>query len=300
MPGLKISAIITNYNYASYIESAILSVINQTEQAYEIIVIDDGSTDESTSIVDELSKVHKTIRLHRKKNGGQLSALRAGIEQSKGNWVFFLDADDMWLPNHLSEATKCLEADNDITLYYSGHKETAGPEVFRSKWPRGKFGPCSGLIAATGKRTGTIASNLGIYREYAQKAVFFDPQIDQLWRMRADDCLIFGASLAGAVIYYNSEQTILYRIHSNNSFVNTRQSEIESEYNNKKAALFDLFMSEFNINSQQLPQLICSELANFKQNRKNRAIKRRSMRAIRSLNISYKRRLYYYLRLLFT
>src|ERR1700730_13631683 len=96
----KVSIIINNYNYAEYLPSCIESAIAQTYRNTEVIVSDDGSTDNSRAIIESYgSSVIATFKL----NGGQASALNAGYKMSSGDLVIFLDADDMLSPSCVSE-----------------------------------------------------------------------------------------------------------------------------------------------------------------------------------------------------
>ena len=84
-----ISVIIPVYNTEKYIEKCIDSVINQTYGNIEIIIIDDGSTDNSPNICDELSIKHNNIKVFHKKNGGVSTARNYGLEKANGNYILF-------------------------------------------------------------------------------------------------------------------------------------------------------------------------------------------------------------------
>jgi glycosyltransferase involved in cell wall biosynthesis len=100
---LKVSIIINNYNYAEYLTSCIASALAQTYANTEVIVADDGSTDNSTSIIESYgSSVIPVLKL----NGGQASALNAGYKKSGGDLVIFLDADDILWPSCVSEVVR--------------------------------------------------------------------------------------------------------------------------------------------------------------------------------------------------
>lgn len=92
-----ISVVIPLYNKASYIEKSICSILNQTFDDYEIVIVDDGSTDNSVSIIENKFLLNK-IRIIKKENGGPSSARNRGIIEAKGEWIVFLDADDLLLP----------------------------------------------------------------------------------------------------------------------------------------------------------------------------------------------------------
>lgn len=278
---MKISVVIINYNYAAFLERAIRSALGQTRPADEIIIVDDGSTDASIALVQPLLAQFPTLRLHAQNNGGQLAAVRSGVEQAGGDWIFFLDSDDEWSNGHLQTATACLESTPSAGMYFSGHRETSGPPLYRSKWAEGAFGPCSGLVASTGIRLGTIESTLGIRASLAREVLSFDSAWDQEWRMRAEDCLIFGASLAGAVVYHHPAQTVSYRIHGGNSFAGTDQSSKANRYNENKARLFRFWMDRFGIDPQTLAKRVYHECLDHHANRANRAVLRRCARALR-------------------
>lgn len=97
-----ISTIIPLYNGAPFIREAIQSVLDQTLKPDEIIVVDDGSTDDGPEIVASMAKLHP-IRLIRQENAGQSAARNIGVDHSHGDLLSFLDQDDIWYPNHLSE-----------------------------------------------------------------------------------------------------------------------------------------------------------------------------------------------------
>jgi glycosyltransferase involved in cell wall biosynthesis len=92
----RVSVVINNYNYARYLSAAIESVLQQDCTCWELIVVDDGSTDDSAHI---MARYESKIISIRKRNGGQASALNAGFAVATGDVVLFLDADDILLPS---------------------------------------------------------------------------------------------------------------------------------------------------------------------------------------------------------
>jgi teichuronic acid biosynthesis glycosyltransferase TuaG len=103
-----VSVIIPAYNASKFIKETILSVINQTHNDPEIIVVDDGSSDNTISIVEKLQYKFKRITLIKKQNGGVSSARNAGFKFSHGRFIAFLDADDIWEPDFLEIAVEAL------------------------------------------------------------------------------------------------------------------------------------------------------------------------------------------------
>lgn len=96
-----ISIVIPLYNKEKYISRTILSALNQTYEDFEIIIVDDGSTDKSVVEVEKFN--NKRIRIISQKNTGVSAARNRGIEEARYDLIAFLDADDEWLPNHLEE-----------------------------------------------------------------------------------------------------------------------------------------------------------------------------------------------------
>jgi glycosyltransferase involved in cell wall biosynthesis len=98
--GPLISILINNYNYGRFLEDALNSALGQTYQNIEVIVVDDGSTDNSRDI---LKPYEERATIIYKENGGQASAFNAGFEHSKGDIICFLDSDDAFLPHKIEK-----------------------------------------------------------------------------------------------------------------------------------------------------------------------------------------------------
>lgn len=273
------SVLINNYNYADYVAKAVQSAHAQELPPHEIIVVDDGSRDHSRDVLANLNERIPNLRMHSQPNGGQLAAMRRGIEMATGDWCFFLDADDEWTPQHLAQAAGVIAANPQISAYYSGHRESSGPPMYRTKWPEGMVGPVAALVAATRTRVGTITSTIALRRTLALKLVALDRGFDEDWRIRADDCLLFGAALAGAVFYHHPAATTLYRIHDRNGYANQDNQLDEYLYTFKRARLFRAYQDLFGIDrTEQLANLRAE--TQFPQNRRAPKIFRRYLRAI--------------------
>ncbi len=115
----KVSVIIPAYNSEKYIKDAINSVLNQTFQDFEIIIVDDCSTDNTEKIIfknyEKEIKVGKIRYLKNEENCCRTFTANRGVKESKGKYIFFLDADDMWKENHIEFMLKEIEKpDTDI------------------------------------------------------------------------------------------------------------------------------------------------------------------------------------------
>lgn len=115
------SVIIPLYNKIKYVKETVLSVQNQTYRNYEILIIDDGSTDGSYELVCNLSKLDDKIKVFRQKNSGVSCARNKGIENASGEYICFLDADDLWHDNYLETINKAIALFPDTPLLCSGY-----------------------------------------------------------------------------------------------------------------------------------------------------------------------------------
>jgi glycosyltransferase involved in cell wall biosynthesis len=112
----QVSVIIPAYNGRAYIAEAIESVLGQSFTDFELLVVDDGSTDDTAAIIQTYGR---RVRYLYKTNGGPGSARNLGIQQAKGEYIAFLDQDDLWLPNRLAEQVPVLQQDPQLGMVFS-------------------------------------------------------------------------------------------------------------------------------------------------------------------------------------
>jgi glycosyltransferase involved in cell wall biosynthesis/O-antigen/teichoic acid export membrane protein len=112
-PPVRISVVIPAYNAEAFLPRCLASVFGQTMKPEEVIVVDDGSTDRSASLAEELG-----ARVIRRPNGGVSAARNLGIRAAASEWIALLDADDIWLPEKLERQVACIRP--DTVLVYSG------------------------------------------------------------------------------------------------------------------------------------------------------------------------------------
>ncbi len=113
---MKITVIIPTYNHVQFLPFAIESVLNQTHPADEIIVVDDGSTDDTRSVAESYGS---RITYVHQKNAGVSAARNHATRLAKGDWVAYLDADDGWFPEKLRRQVQALEQTPGAVLVYS-------------------------------------------------------------------------------------------------------------------------------------------------------------------------------------
>ena len=173
------SVIIPLYNKADHIENTINSVLNQTFTDYEIVIVNDESTDQSEAIVRRLND--KRIQIYNQKNQGVSVARNLGIQKSIGKLVAFLDADDYWFPNHLEELANLYHNYPACGIYCSRHKIKTNKNHFQIPYYNGIESSYRGILenyffSNTPYRI-TWTSSLAIPKEILEKFKGFTPEI---------------------------------------------------------------------------------------------------------------------------
>jgi glycosyltransferase involved in cell wall biosynthesis len=138
-----VSVIIPTFNCGRYVEDAIESVLNQTFRRFEIIVVDDGSTDDTGS---KLKKYKDRVQVVTQENQGSSKARNVGLELSRGDYVAFLDADDRWLPEKLERQLACFRELGDVGMVFTDFSA---------------IDPDGGIVA-----TSYLEGAFGVFREY--------------------------------------------------------------------------------------------------------------------------------------
>jgi radical SAM superfamily enzyme YgiQ (UPF0313 family)/GT2 family glycosyltransferase len=120
----RVSIIIPSYNYAHYLPEAFFSVINQTYQNYEIIIVNDGSTDNTIEVAEKLISAHpdhKITLISTANSGNPAFTRNRGVKESSGEYILFLDADDLIMPEFLEECVNLLDSAHEISIAYTDH-----------------------------------------------------------------------------------------------------------------------------------------------------------------------------------
>ena len=112
MMGEKISVIVPVYNVEAYLERCVESILHQTYTNFELILINDGSTDSSGQICDHLASQYENIKVHHIENAGVSNARNMGIQLATGSWVTFIDSDDFVTQDYLATLASAVEGEN--------------------------------------------------------------------------------------------------------------------------------------------------------------------------------------------
>ena len=141
----SVSVVIPTYNYGRFIKDAISSVLDQTRPPSEIIIVDDGSTDETASVVRAFGKAVRYVRQH---NAGVSAARNLGVSESTSQLIAFLDADDTWEPSNLEKQVARFDGEEEIGLVHCGIREFDGEtgETIRLYMEGGEDGVANNLL----------------------------------------------------------------------------------------------------------------------------------------------------------
>jgi GT2 family glycosyltransferase len=201
-----VSVIIPSYNAEATIETALLSVQGQTFHDLEIIIIDDGSTDSTPSLLRNLATGDRRLRLIFVANGGPAAARNLGFNLARGRYIALLDADDLWSCNHLERHVAALEADEKVGVSFSPCDilDSSGRATgeFTQSWV-GDVKP----VDILGTNPTSTCSSLVVRREVIERVgvmcVTMKYAEDQEW--------LFRIAYAGWAIRCIDERTVVYR-----------------------------------------------------------------------------------------
>ena len=216
------SIIVNNYNYGRFLGEAVESALGQTYRHTEVVVVDDGSTDDSREVLEQY-RDHATILF--KENGGQASAFNAGFEASRGEVVLFLDSDDMHLPTAVERAMPFFEADDIVKVHWplwlADERGRATGRMYPG--PTLPEGDLTRSVCALGPTNNLSAPGCGnAWSRRFLEQLF--PIPEQLYLNGCDTLLFEAAPFYGRIGFVREPQT-LYRQHAKSDHVATEPSE---------------------------------------------------------------------------
>lgn len=207
----KVSVIIPAYNIAPYVEETLSSVFAQQYDFYEVIVLNDGSTD-TLELETALEPFYDRITYAKQINGGASMARNAAICLARGDLIAFLDGDDVWFPNFLSSQVRHLEK-NQLEMVY------CDALLFGERLYEGKLytedAPSNGVVSTINLLTSecnVITSGTLMKKDLLAKFGLFDTDLPRT----QDFELWFRLAKNGARIGYQKEVLLKYRVRQNN------------------------------------------------------------------------------------
>ena len=236
----KVSVIIPTYNYAHFISEAVESVLAQTFPIFEIIVVDDGSSDNTEEVVKQFGDKVKYIK---QKNGGVGLARNTGAKNSGGDYIAFLDADDVWLPEKIEHQIQLFQTDDQIGLNTTAMLEFDVTGTTGRIYSEGKNGWCAdSLLLLEPVAIGPGSTTL-VKREVFEKIGGFDESRELYPSEDWEFCYRVAREFKLAFL---SDVLVRYRNHGSNGHLNIRRFE---------SAMFFAFSKIFNNDEREIQKL---------------------------------------------
>jgi glycosyltransferase involved in cell wall biosynthesis len=209
----QVSIVIANFNYGRFVADAIRSALAQTYNRVEVIVVDDGSSDDSRAVIEGFAGRVLSIF---KPNGGHGSAFNAGFSRSRGDVVLFLDSDDMLLPTAAEEAVRHFDDPGVVHVHWpllkvDGAGNRTGEIVPSEPLPTGDIGD---FVIANGPATWSVAPTSGnAWSRRLLEQIMPIPEAE--FRQAAESYLFTLSPVYGHLAAVKEPQS-LYRIHGTN------------------------------------------------------------------------------------
>lgn len=238
--------VVNNYNYGQFLGDALDSALSQLVVADELVVVDDGSSDNSTQIL-EYYAAHHGIKFIRQANQGQMKAVRTGIENARGDVIVLLDSDDYFLPGYLQRLREIYRANPQVSFVFCrpqvGGPPSSGLEATRTnlqrmalpagligktRWATLLFHEYVGVPTSGNSFSRSLGRQIITLPETLNKTRRLSPRLTRLLRiseaeasqagLSADGVILRVASILGAVKYCDDSAGFLYRIHGGNKY----------------------------------------------------------------------------------
>lgn len=227
MRSLSVSVVMTSYNYGQYLKTTIESVLNQTLPAREVIIIDDGSTDDSAEVAAAFGERVKFVA---QENQGVCAARNNGAKRASGDVIAFMDSDDIWRPEKLAKQIKAFEADSEVGIVSCGIRFFNPQGETIVEYNEGMNGYCARDILLYEKPVlNTTASAIAVRRDVFERIGGFDENRALFSAEDREFC--YRAALVSKLAFV-PEILVDYRIHGGNGHLNILRMEraLEAAY----------------------------------------------------------------------
>ena len=239
-----VSIILPTYNRARFLPQAIASICSQQWTDWELIIVDDGSTDETAAIIGGLtSPIQQPVTFIQQENRGAYGARNTGLDHATGKYIAFFDSDDEWLPHHLQDCVDALEANPDVDWVYGACRmidDTSGTVLaentfFTSAGPRPFLRLATRAVGSLDVIVDAAAVECmilhglysGLQNSVLRAEIFSDYRFDYETRNEAEDQLVvIRMLLAGRVFAYFNNVHVDYKVHDANSSAAARNQDL--------------------------------------------------------------------------
>ncbi|OLU38468.1 glycosyltransferase family 2 protein [Ileibacterium valens] len=231
-----VSIITPAYNAEKFIGYTIESVINQTYPYWEMLIVDDGSTDKTEDIVKKYSNKDQRIKYYKQNNSGSASARNNGIRKSKGRYIALLDADDVWRPDFLKKQIQLLKDKNTVCAFSSyGRIDETSSQIGKPTMAKEK------ITSRDMKVMNYIGCLTGLYDSNKYGKIFLDESLNSI---RDDYYYWFTIVSLDNVAYGNKEILADYRVLKNSTTGN-KIKLIRKQYDFYRNHLDENFIEAF-------------------------------------------------------
>ena len=229
-----VSVVLPTFNRARFLPDAFHSIAAQTWQSWELIVVDDGSTDETREVVSRCTQgFPQQVHYIHQGNRGAYAARNTGLDRASGEYIAFFDSDDLWLPDYLERCVVALDQKPDVDWVYVACRsvdestgETIAPSTFYMDGTPRPF-LALGTHVSGGLHVLDAAKALdsqltwglyaGLQNSVIRRCVFTSARFWDDYRVVEDVLFLIRALSRGLHIAYIDEVLVLYRVHADNS-----------------------------------------------------------------------------------
>lgn len=212
----RFTVVVTTYNYAHLLSDALRALAAQTVTDFELLIVDDGSTDNTEEIVQQSRPQFQDCQYLKKPNGGTADARNYGVERARGNHIVILDADDVWSPRYLETVRKKFERSPRTEIVFcNGVSVMSDGQVVRPVFPPGLpslDGPIDSVEGLFSVCDNFLPSGMTFRKSLYNKVGVFDTRFSH-----GDDVdWVIRAMLAGADCARIDQKLFLHRYHGGN------------------------------------------------------------------------------------
>lgn len=214
--GAGFTVVVTTYNYAHLLPDALRALAAQTVTGFELLIVDDGSTDNTEEIVERFLPQFRDCHYLKKTNGGAADARNYGVQRAQGTYLSILDADDVWSPRYLETVRKTFESSpRTEILFCDGVRVMSDGQVIRPVFPPGMpslDGPIESVEGLFSVCDNFLPSGMVFRKSLYDRVGAFDTRFSH-----GDDVdWVIRAALAGADCARIDQKLFLHRYHGGN------------------------------------------------------------------------------------
>lgn len=237
-----VTVVLPTYNRAAFLPGAFEALAAQTFTDWELVIVDDGSTDGTPDVVDAYVRSHPSTRCVRQENRGAYAARNRGVDEAAGRYIAFYDSDDLWLPHHLERCVGALEAHREIDWVFGACRQidrATGVELDpNTSYLRGQPRPFVSLKAEVSEGLHIITDRsvlecqilhglyCGLQNSVLKRELFDGRRFNPRFRVVEDELFVIRVLAAGARFAYFLAPHVIYQVHSDNSSASATASSL--------------------------------------------------------------------------